>query len=381
LKDDTVTQVAHELGTAGVADYSDYLGGTPKKYFHQGAFEGVDKVSGSAMAETILVGVSACHACVVACGRVVRLEDGEKRKGPEYETLIGFGPNLLNDNLPLIVRLGEMCDREGMDTISASNVIGLAYYLFQKGILSENDIGFPLIWGDMSGVSRLLELTARREGIGNIMAEGSRQFGAHFGSENEAVQVNGLEVPYHDPRGVSGMALVYATSPRGACHNKSDYFLVDWGQADTSLGLEYFERHAGAEKAANVARHQDWRSVCDALVLCLFGNVPAEMVAGLVNAACGYDYKVSDLLRCGERAWTLKRAINIRMGLTRKNDTLPKALLEPLPDGPASGYVPPLEEMLRAYYLFRGWDTESGKPTPSKLSELGLEWMTKDIWN
>jgi aldehyde:ferredoxin oxidoreductase len=381
LKDDTVTQVVHELGTAGVADYADYLGGTPKKYFHQGVFEGVDKVSGSAMAETILVGVSACHACVVACGRVVRLEDGQKRKGPEYETLIGFGPNLLNDDMPLIVRLGEICDREGMDTISASNVIGLAYHLFQKGVISENDIGFPLNWGDMSGVSRLLQLTARREGIGNIMAEGSRQFGAHFGAEDEAVQVNGLEVPYHDPRGVSGMALVYATSPRGACHNKSDYFLVDWGQADTSLGLQFFERHAGAEKAANVAHHQNWRSLCDALVLCLFGNVPAEMVAGLVNAACGYDYKVNDLLRIGERAWTLKRAINIRLGLTRENDTLPKALLEPLLDGPAAGYVPPIEEMLTAYYNSRGWDSESGKPTPSKLSELGMEWIINDIWN
>jgi aldehyde:ferredoxin oxidoreductase len=380
LIDDTVSQVAHELGTAGVADYSDYLGGTPKKYFHQGVFAGVDKVSGSAMAETILAGVSACHACVVACGRVVRLEDGLKRKGPEYETLIGFGPNLLNDNLVDIVRLGEVCDRNGMDTISASNVIGLTYHLFEKGAISEKDIGFTPRWGDVSGVERFLQLMSRREGIGNLMANGSRQFAAHFGEEEEAVQVNGLEVPYHDPRGVSGMALVYATSPRGACHNKSDYFLVDWGQADTSLGVQFFERQAGAEKAANVARHQDWRSVCDALVLCLFGNVPAEMVVGLVNAACGYDYDVSELLRSGERAWNLKRAINIRNGLKRDNDKLPKALLEPLADGPAAGYVPPLKAMLTAYYYARGWDAEAGKPIPSKLAELGLDWVTQDIW-
>ncbi len=381
LKGDTVTQVAHELGTAGVADYSDYMGGMPKKYYHQGTFAGVDNVSGSAMAETILAGVSACHACVVACGRVVKLEDGQKRKGPEYETLIGFGPNLLNDDLPAIVRLGEICDRNGMDTISASNIIGFAYYLFEKGVISEKEIGFPLHWGDVSGVGNLLQAIANRVGIGDIMAEGSRHFGAHFGVEEEAVQVNGLEMPYHDPRGVSGMALVYATSPRGACHNKSDYFLVDWGQADTSLGLQYFERQAGAEKASNVARHQDWRCVCDALVLCLFGNVPVEMVAGLVNAACGYDYSVDGLLLCGERAWTLKRAINIRMGLKRENDKLPKALLEPLSDGPAAGYIPPLQEMLASYYEARGWDIQTGKPTPSKLTELGMEWVIKDIWN
>jgi aldehyde:ferredoxin oxidoreductase len=380
LKEDTVTQVIHELGTAGVADYSDYLGGTPKKYYHQGIFEGVDKVSGSAMADTILTGVSACHACVIACGRVVRLEDGEKRKGPEYETIIGFGPNLLNDDLAVIVRLGEICDQLGMDTISASNTIGLAYHLFEKGTISEQDIGFALRWGEMSGVERLLNLMARREGIGNIMADGSRRFGAHFGAEDEAVQVNGLEVAYHDPRGFSGMALVYATSPRGACHNKSDYFLVEWGQADTSIGVQFIEQHAGAKKSANVAHHQDWRSVCDSLVLCLFGNVPAEMVAGLVNAACGYNYNVNDLLRCGERGWNLKRAINNRMGLTSSNDKLPKALLQPLADGPAAGYVPPLEEMLTAYYQARGWDPETGKPTTKKLAELGLEWVAQDIW-
>jgi aldehyde:ferredoxin oxidoreductase len=232
----------------------------------------------------------------------------------------------------------------------------------------------------MSGVEKLLNLMARREGIGNIMADGSRQFGAHFGAEDEAVQVNGLEVAYHDPRGVSGMALVYATSPRGACHNKSDYFLVDWGQADTSIGVQFIGRQAGAEKSANVAHHQDWRSVCDSLVMCLFGNVPAEMVAGLVNAACGYNYNVNDLLRCGERGWNLKRIINNRMGLTSSNDKLPKALLQPLADGPAAGYVPPLEEMLAAYYQARGWDPETGKPTPKKLAELGLEWVAQDIW-
>ncbi len=379
LKEDTVSQVTHELGTAGAADYSDYLGGVPKKYYHQGFFEGVGKVSGSTMAETILAGVSACHACVIACGRVVRLEDGQKRKGPEYETIIGFGPNLLNDDLPAIVRLGEICDRYGMDTISASNTIGLAYRLFEIGKITDHDIGFALNWGDVSGAERLLHLMAHREGIGKFMAEGARRFGAHFDAEDEAIQVNGLEVAYHDPRGVSGMALVYATSPRGACHNKSDYFLVDWGQADSGIGLRYIDRQAGAEKSANVARHQDWRSVCDSLVLCLFGNVPAEMIAGLVNAACGYNYTVDDLLHCGERGWNLKRAINNRLGLTRINDTLPKALLQPLDDGPSAGYVPPLEEMLSAYYSARGWDPVTGKPSHKKLVELGLEWVSRDI--
>jgi aldehyde:ferredoxin oxidoreductase len=381
VKADNVAEVIHELGTSGVADYADYIGSMPKKYYHRGTFEDVDKVSGSTMAETILAGVSACHACVIACGRVVRLEDGAKRKGPEYETIVGFGPNLLNNNLASIVRLGEICDRYGMDTISASNTLGLAFYLFEQGVISEKDTGgFPLKWGDMAAAEKLLHLTARREGIGAFLADGARAFGRHFNAEDEAVQVNGLEAAYHDPRGVSGMALVYATSPRGACHNKSDYFFVDWGQAEASLDMKTFDRIAGAEKAGNVAHHQNWRSVCDSLVICLFANLPVETIVDLVNAACDLGWSVGDLLRSGERGWNIKRAINNRLGLTRANDKLPKAFLQPLEDGPSAGYVPDLEAMLAAYYQARGWDPVTGRPTREKLLALGLEEVADDLW-
>ena len=378
LRVDNIAQVTHDVGTAGVADYADYLGSMPKKYYHQGTMENVDRISGSTMSETMLTGTKACYACPIACGRVVDLGDGVKRKGPEYETVVGFGPNLLNDNLAEIVRLNELCDRYGMDTISASNTLGLAYHLFERGVIGEAQVGFPLQWGDTAAAARLLHLTARREGIGEWLAQGSRRFAAHFGVEEEAVQVNGLEVPYHDPRGVSGIGLVYATSPRGACHNKSDYFFVDWGQADPALGLEYYDRQAGAEKAANVAHHQNWRSAVDSLVMCIFCNLSPELIADLVYAANGNKYRVDDLLMCGERGWNLKRVINHRLGLTRENDKLPKALLEPLGDGPVAGYVPDIQAMLIAYYASRGWDAQTGRPSPEKLAELGLEWVGED---
>ncbi len=381
LKTDNLSRVLHELGTGSATDYFEYLGSMPKKYYHAGVFEGAGKVSGATMAETILAGTSACHACVIACGRVVRLEDGAKRKGPEYETIVGFGPNLLNDDLAAITRLGELCDRYGMDVISASNTIGLAFRLFEQGIISDKETGgLALRWGDTEAVEQLIHLTARRDGIGAYLAEGSRRFGAHFDAEDEAVQVNGLEVPYHDPRGVSGMALVYATSPRGACHNQSDYFFVDMGQADAELGLEFYERQAGAEKAANVARHQDWRTLCNSLVMCMLANVPAETVVGLINSACGLDWSVSDMLRAGERGWNLKRAINNHLGLSRANDKLPKALLEPYPDGGAAGYKIPFEEMLAAYYAARGWDPATGRPSKEKLITLGLADVANDLW-
>ena len=381
LKQDNEATVFRELGTAGAANYAEYIGAMPVKYYSRGSFENVDNISGAKMTETILTGRSACQGCVIACGRVVKIGDPVKRKGPEYETVVGFGPNLLNDNLEAIVDLGELCDRYGMDTISASNTIGLAFDLFEKGIVTEKDTGgIVLRWGDVDAIERLVNLIGRREGIGDLMAQGSRRFAAQFNAEEAAVQVNGLEAAYHDPRGVSGMALSYATSPRGACHNQSDYFLVDWGHSHEKLGIMYFGRHDHAEKSANVARHQDWRTVFNSIVMCIFANTDPGLQVKLINAACGLDWSIEDMLRCGERGWNLKRAINNRMGLTRANDKLPKAMLMPFPDGGSAGYIPEFESMLLAYYEARGWDPDTGKPSREKLIELGMQDVANDLW-
>lgn len=223
-------------------------------------------------------------------------------------------------------------------------------------------------------------MIAHRQGIGELMARGSRQFGLAFESEEEAVQVNGLEVAYHDPRGVSGMALSYATSPRGACHNQSDYFFVDFGHTYENIGITYFERHAQAEKAANVAKHQDWRTFFNSAIICIFANVDPQMQTELINAACGYEWTLQEMMKSGERGWNIKRAINNRMGLTAKNDKLPKALLVPLLTGGTEAFVPEIREMLIAYYQARGWDAETGKPSKGKLVELGLEDVASDLW-
>jgi aldehyde:ferredoxin oxidoreductase len=380
LKSDNQTRVLHELGTAGVTDYADYLGSLPKKYYSLGELEGVDKVSGATMAETILTGTSACHGCVIACGRVVDLGEG-KQKGPEYETTVGFGPSLLIRDLAAITRLGDLCDRQGMDIITMSGTIGFAMRLFERGVISEKDTGGLILqWGDEETVAKLIRMTARREGFGGLLAQGSRRLGKHFGAEEDAIQVNGLELAYHDPRAVSGMALAYATSPRGACHNQSDYFFVEWGQVDESIGLQFFDRQAGAEKSANVAIHQNWRTVFNSLVMCIFANVPPQTQVDLINAACGLDWTVSDMMKSGERGWNLKRAINNRLGLTRANDKLPKGLLEPYKEGGAAGYVIPLAEMLETYYEARGWDKVTGKPSKEKLLELGLEDIAGDLY-
>jgi aldehyde:ferredoxin oxidoreductase len=178
------------------------------------------------------------------------------------------------------------------------------------------------------------------------------------------------------------MALVYATSPRGACHNQSDYFMVDVWKPEPSIGIEYHSRHGGAEKAAGVAHHQDWRSVCNSLVMCIFANLEPELIVPLINAACGLSWSLEDMLKCGERGWNLKRAINNRFGLTRANDKLPKALLEPYKDAELkdSAIRIDLAAMLEAYYQARGWDPDSGYPSIEKLKELQLDFILPDLY-
>jgi aldehyde:ferredoxin oxidoreductase len=310
---------------------------------------------------------------------VVDLGDGVKRKGAEYETLAGFGPNLLIKDPIRITQFGEQCDRYGMDTISLANTIGLAMLFYDKGIIDREDtVGIDLEWGNAEAVEKLIDLTARREGLGEYLARGARGFGRQFDNEQMAVQVNGLEVAFHDPRGGSGLGLVHATSPRGACHNQSDYYLVEVGQVHTSLGMAYYAPRDGAEKTFNVVIHQNWRTVFNSLVMCIFANVPPEVVVELINEAVGTKMDISEMLKSGERGWNLKRAINNKLGLTRENDRLPRGLTVPYEDDP-DAYVPDFNSMIEAYYNTRGWDLSTGFPSQAKLEELGLDWVQKDL--
>ena len=380
LRSDTVTLSLRTSGSASAGDYFDYLGSMPKRYFTRGTLAGATDISGSHVAETILTGVSTCHGCVIACGRRVQLQDGETRKGPEYETMVGFGPNLEIVDLAAITQLGELCDRYGLDSISMANIIGLAVFLGQEGHLSPAEAdGLELQWGNPELVEELIHRTVRRQGLGAWLAEGSRALATRCGVPEAAAQVKGLEVAFHDPRGVDGMSLCYATSPRGACHNQSDYFMVEIGQSVEEVGVVLFGRQEGAVKAANVARHQDWRTVGNALVLCQFANVPPGTVLELTNLAIGAEYDLAGLMRAGERGWQLKRLINLRLGLRPEQDRLPEHLLQPLNDGGAAGYVPPIGEMLRAYYAARKWDSLTGWPSEAKLRELGLSELAPQV--
>ena len=384
LREENMTAVYHETGTAGGADYLEMLGDMPQKYWTQATFEGVERISGARMSETILTGKTACQGCVIGCGRAVTVHEGPHAtggevKGPEYETVASFGSQLLIDDLPTIVALANRCDAVGIDTISAGNTIALAYLLFDRGLITTQDTGgIELRWGDAKPCFELIEQIARRDGIGALVAQGSKALAAHFHAEELAVHVNNLEVPMHDPRAMTGSALVYVTSPRGACHNQSDYFTIEMGGSIDRLGIPMTDRLEDGGKAAYVARHQDWRTVCNSLVMCIFASANLDTVVELLSAATGHDWTLDEMILAGERAWNLKRAYNIRLGLTRATEKLPKLLLEPLPDGGQAGHVPDMDLMLKEYYAARGWDEATGRPTRSKLQELGLDRLIGD---
>ena len=379
LIDENLTDVYRATGTAGAAEYLQVLGDMPQKYWTQATFDGTTKIGGAAMAETILTGTTACQGCVISCGRAIMVRDGPyatqgQVKGPEYETIASFGSQILVDDLAIVSALGNHCDALGMDTISAGNTIALAYLLFDRGFISTADTGgIALRWGDATPCFALLDQMAHREGFGALLAQGAKSLAGHFGAPELAVHVNNLEVPMHDPRAMTGMAIVYATSPRGACHNQGDYFRVELGEAIGELGVPMTERLKDEGKAAHVARHQDWRTVCNSLVTCIFAASPPSMYVSLLRAATGEDWTLEEVLRAGERAWNLKRLFNLRLGWTRADEKLPKLLLEPLPDGGQEGHVPDMNVLLDEYYAARGWDPATGGPTPEKAKALALE--------
>jgi aldehyde:ferredoxin oxidoreductase len=222
-------------------------------------------------------------------------------------------------------------------------------------------------------------MIAEREGIGNILAEGVRAMGERYGVPEYAAHVKGLELPFHDPRGMNGMAIGYAAGTRGACHNSSTVYLVEVGQIAPELEIMSNNAKTDDGKAELSARSENLRAVYNSAIMCIFANPPPEDLAKLIESATGIPFRLDDLMLYGERMVILKRIFNHHLGMTRKDDTLPPLLLKPFTEGGAKGNVPDLERQLREYYAFRGWDLDSGQPTEAKLKELGIPDLTAYI--
>ena len=383
----------HSQGTAAGLRALNRDGGLPTRNFQESVFEGADKISGRAMKETILVTEGSCYACPVRCKRVVSASEPYQVDpfygGPEYETLASFGSNCGIDDLPAIAKASELCNAFGLDTISAGVTVAFTMECFERGIVSEKDTGgLKLNFGNASAMVQLVDMIAKREGIGDILAEGVARAASRIGNgaEEFALHIKGQELPMHEPRYKQGLGIGYAISPKGADHTMSIHdntYVAEGPSLEGAKGLGLLEPlpldDLGPDKVRMVVYHTCWHQLIDSLVLCNFMPFTYDQVSELVGAVTGWNSTVWELMKVGERCLAMTRVFNIREGLGKKDDFLPQRFFSPLPVGPLQGVSIDKEKFELAketFYSMLGWDGIDGSPSQGKLQELGIEWVS-----
>ena len=371
------TEKYRTLGTIANVSVFNRLGTLPTRNFQQSTFDEAEEVSGEEFHQTHWVKNAHCANCTIGCEQILTTTDGGPRtKGRmEYESAFALGPLVGVANPNTVIRASQMCDEAGMDTISAGATIAWAMECFEKGILTPEDTGgIELRFGDEEALMACLRLIAQRDGIGDLLAEGSRRASQTIGhgSHDWAMQVKGLEMPGYEPRSLKTMALGLAVSTRGACHNRSSAY-----EADFSSRVDRLKADEGRGRIT--MEGEDFSSVLDSLIWCkflrkVFDDFYGESAA-IYEHVTGWEMTPTQLKKAGERINNLKKLFNIREGWRREDDTLPpRALQEKLPTGVVEGIGLTREEldmMVQAYYRARGW-TEEGLIPDEKLRELDL---------
>jgi len=380
IRSHPTAQIYASYGTDGIMSMMHEYGDVPIKYFTKGSWpEGIEKICGEAMAKSILKKQWACYRCIIACGRHVTINGSDSEKegaGPEYETCASLGSLCMNSDLNVIATGNDLCNRYGMDTITAGSVIAFAMECYERGLISSKETdGLALQWGDGVAIIQMLHKIGMNDGFGAVLSKGVREASKIIGkgAESFALHVKGLEIPMHDPRAFKGLGLQYATSHRGACHLRGLVYHIEQGERIPDLGIhKRYQRFTSEDKPFPVIAVQNWHDVLDSLIMCKFAVLPPGSVLSMLNMVTGWEMKLNDLITVGERTYNLKRVFNLACGASRRDDTLPKRLLEePLAEGGSKGEVVELEKMLDGYYSLRGWDV-NGVPTRQKLEELGL---------
>ncbi len=388
LHDNAVTgQGLPTYGTQVLMNVINTIGALPTRNHRDVQFEGAKDISAEAMHEPRksdgkknLVTNQACFGCTIACGRVSKMDEKhftvENRPqywgasgGLEYEAAWALGAaNGVND-LEALTFANFICNEQGMDPISFGATVGAVMELYDLGVLTKEQLGIDAKFGSAQALAYFAEITAKGEGFGKEIAQGSKRLTAKFGRPELSMSVKGQEFPAYDSRGIQGMGLAYATSNRGACH------LRGYTVASEVLGVPVKTDPLVTEgKADLVKAFQDATAVFDSAGVCVFTTFAWTLadLAPQLQAACSEEFTLEELGKIGERVWNLEREFNLRAGFTSKDDTLPKRLLtEPAKTGPAKGMVNGLDKMLPDYYKARGWDKE-GRPTKETKARLGL---------
>ncbi len=377
--DARATLKAHPVTGAGLSSYGTEIlvniinasGALPVNNGRDGSvYPQADDISGETLTAKYLLRNKGCFGCSIGCGRVTDINEGpfkSKGEGPEYEAGWSFGADCGINDLGAVCNANFLCNQYGIDPITMGSTIACAMELYEMGALPEEDIGFPLRFGDEKAMVRCTEMTCKGEGFGKILGLGSYRMAEKYGHPELSMSVKKQEMPAYDGRAIQGIGLEYATSNRGGCHVRG--YMI----SPEVLGIPVQTDPLVTEgKAGLLKTFQDLTALCDSTGICLFTTfgIGLPEIAEQYRQAVGSTESDADILLKGERVWNLEKQFNIAAGVEK--DTLPPRLLrDELPEGPAKGKVNELHTMLKEYYAARGWD-EEGIPTPEKLSELSI---------
>jgi aldehyde:ferredoxin oxidoreductase len=398
LIDESMLKVGFDtFGTNMVADFVHVRGGYPTRNWQQGTFDGIDNVNAQAIMDTVFVEGVRCFACPITCGRGTEINEGKwkgaKGEGPEYESTNTLGSMCGVSDINAITKANYLCNEYGLDTISTGATIAFAMECFEKGIITKEQAqGLEITFGDGDMVVALVKKIAEREGIGDLLAKGTKAVSEELGQGSEifAMHVKGLELPAYDSRAAKITGLGYVTANRGGDHMTGyiqgpTFIDVPFLIVDDSSIRDPFQ--ANPEEAQVLIDMENALTVLDAFGGCKFMGMllPASELIELYEYATGWTLTIEDFRKAGERIFNLIRAISVREGASREDDVLPQRLTDqPIPEGPAKGMVNDrqmLELMKDAYYDFRGWDRVTGIPSQDKLRELELEYLIPDLWS
>jgi aldehyde:ferredoxin oxidoreductase len=391
FKESPMAEILRTFGTNNIT-YFERLSDVPHKNWTLHKWREVPKISGEVVYEKYHIKNKPCHLCPFMCGREIEIKDGpyqiHNAAGVEYETTAAFGAMCLISDIEAVAYLNHLCNEMGVDTISTGCTIAFALDCYEHGIITEKDVGFPLMWGDSQAIIKLAEMMCNKEGIGEILSQGSKKASRIFGKESEEflTDVKGLEAPMHDPRAIFPLGLQYATSNRGACHGRgygNDQYSGFTGFNDVlKITKEKPMRERTVDNpnfARDIAITQNLAEVVNSLGICkqsmtsgsqIVDNLLLKLLDILYYLA-GIKFTLKDLMEVGDRIFTLKRLFNNRCGITKKDDVLPPRLKFPLEKGLTKQKIPVIDVMLEEYYKFRSWDN-NGIPTQRKLADLEI---------
>lgn len=355
IKMDPLCMALHKYGTNSGMQLGAQVGDVPTKNWRVALWEkGVEKIDGAAITQNVLRKTKSCFACPVSCKRVVEVSDNkfkvEEGPGPEYESAAALGSLLLNDNLSALCKANELCNKFGIDTISTGSVIAFAFECYENNLLIKSDIdGLDLRFGNIDTMLTLIEKIAQREGLGNILADGVRRAAQKIGkgADKFALEIRGLEQPMHDPRAYHGLALTYATSPRGACHTNDMNLMIEMGISKyPELSIKGGYSSLSSERKADVTvKSQNLGMIYSSAVMCYFvvSMLSADDIRDMIKVVCGWDISLDEMMKIGERIWHLKRGINT---LCNPNDYTLDKLPERIKNPYLEGSLPGIEKIV-----------------------------------